>query len=47
VCGFAPLYTFLGLMNGTQGRLLHYDRSRDAATDSSVSYASLAFTAAG
>ena len=47
VCGFAPLYAFLGLMDGTHGRLLHYDRSRDEATDSSVSYASLAFTAGG
>ena len=32
-------------MEGTAGRLLHYDRSHDDATRSSVTYASLAFAA--
>ncbi len=45
ICGFAPLYTFLALMDGAGGHLLHYDRSRDDTTRSSVTYASLAFTA--
>lgn len=43
ICGLAPLYTFLALMDGAPGRLLHYDRSRDEATRSSVTYASFAF----
>jgi len=42
ICGFAPMYTFLRLVD-VPGRLLHYDRTRDDATRSSVSYASLAF----
>jgi len=44
ICGLAPLYTFLALMDGARGELLHYDRSRDDATASTVSYASLALT---
>ncbi len=44
ICGLAPLYAFLTLMDGAIGRLLHYDRSRDDATRSSVTYASLAFS---
>jgi hypothetical protein len=43
ICGFSPLDAFLGVMDGAAGRLLHYDRSRDDATRSSVTYASLAF----
>jgi AmmeMemoRadiSam system protein B len=46
ICGLAPLYTFLTLMDGARGELLHYDRSRDDATASTVSYASLALTGA-
>ncbi len=46
VCGLAPLYAFLTLMDGARGCLLHYDRSRDDASGSTVSYASLAFTGA-
>lgn len=43
ICGFAPMYTFLHLVEGGRGRLLKYDRSLDPATQSSVSFASLAF----
>jgi AmmeMemoRadiSam system protein B len=43
ICGFSPMYTLLTLLDGARGRLLHYDRTRDEATRSSVSYASLAY----
>ena len=43
ICGFSAMYTFLSALAGTHGALLHYDRTRDEATRSSVSYASLAY----
>jgi len=43
VCGFSPMYTFLHLVEATRGKLLKYDRSFDPTTQSSVSFASLAF----
>ncbi|HKA52221.1 MAG TPA: AmmeMemoRadiSam system protein B [Candidatus Binatia bacterium] len=43
ICGFSPMYTFLHLVEATQGKLLKYDRSVESATQSSVSFASLAF----
>jgi len=43
ICGFSPMYTLLALLEGPPGRLLCYDRARDEATRSSVSYASLAY----
>ena len=43
ICGFSPLYTLLSLIDGARGHLLCYDRTRDEATRSSVSYASLAY----
>lgn len=43
VCGFAPMYTFLHLVEAQEGKLLKYDRSIDPATQSSVSFASMAF----
>lgn len=43
VCGFAPMYTFLHLVEAKEGKLLKYDRSVDSATQSSVSFASMAF----
>lgn len=43
VCGFAPMYTFLHLVEAKEGKLLKYDRSIDPATQSSVSFASMAF----
>ena len=46
VCGAAPLLLLLELLRGGRGRLLHYDQSRDDATHSAVTYASLAFEAA-
>jgi AmmeMemoRadiSam system protein B len=47
ICGFAPMYTLLSLLDGATGRLLHYDRSSDPATRSAVTFASLAYTAGG
>jgi len=43
VCGFSPMYTFLHLVGAKEGKLLKYDRSVDPTTQSSVSFASLAF----
>ncbi|MBI3301498.1 MAG: AmmeMemoRadiSam system protein B [Deltaproteobacteria bacterium] len=43
VCGFSPMYTFLHLVDATQGKLLKYDRALDPTTQASVSFASLAF----
>ena len=43
ICGFSPMYTFLHLVDATQGKLLKYDRSIESTTQSSVSFASLAF----
>ena len=45
VCGAAPLLVLLELLRGIPGRLLCYDESRDEATRSAVTYASLAFPA--
>ena len=43
ICGLSAMYAFLSLLDGTSGRLLHYDRTRDESTRSSVSYAALAY----
>jgi len=43
VCGFSPMYTFLQVIDATRGKLLQYDRTLESATQSSVSFASLAF----
>jgi AmmeMemoRadiSam system protein B len=43
VCGLSAMYAFLAVVAGARGRLLHYERTHDDATRSSVSYASLAF----
>ena len=43
VCGAAPMYTFLETIEAGTGKLLKYDRSLDEQTQSSVSFASLAF----
>lgn len=37
------MYTMLHLLNAEPGRLLRYDRSLDRQTQSSVSFASVAF----
>ncbi|MBF6567625.1 MAG: AmmeMemoRadiSam system protein B [Candidatus Binataceae bacterium] len=42
VCGVAPLYTQLALLKGHRGRLLNYDVAMEPATESAVSFASLA-----
>jgi hypothetical protein len=43
ICGFPAMYTFLRAVRAAEGKLLMYDRSVEAATESSVSFASLAF----
>ena len=43
VCGFSPMYTMLNLLDAKHGKLLKYDRSVDTHTQSSVSFASVAF----
>ncbi len=46
VCGLSAMYTFLEVAKRTgmtRGHLLRYDRSREHGTQSSVSFASLAF----
>jgi AmmeMemoRadiSam system protein B len=42
ICGLAPMYTQLELLNGRRARLLHYDIALEPQTDSLVSFASLA-----
>jgi AmmeMemoRadiSam system protein B len=42
ICGLAPIYTQLELLNGRRARLLHYDIALEPQTDSLVSFASLA-----
>lgn len=43
ICGFPPIYTFLASVEATSGRLLKYEQWSEAATQSAVTYASLAF----
>lgn len=43
ICGFSPMYTLVAALDGVQGRLLRYDRSDEAQTQSAVSFASLVF----
>ena len=42
ICGFAPIYTFLHLVNAKQGKLLKYAYA-ETAPQSAVSFASMAF----
>jgi AmmeMemoRadiSam system protein B len=44
VCGFSPLAVLLELVSGTVGRRLDYDIWEEAATQSAVSFAALAFS---
>jgi predicted class III extradiol MEMO1 family dioxygenase len=44
VCGFVPIYTLLRLLEGTRGRLLHYDRT-ELSPGSFVSFASMMWNA--
>ena len=44
ICGLSAMYAFTTLLDGAPGRLLHYDRTCDENTRSSVSYAALAYS---
>lgn len=43
ICGLAPIYILLRLLEGTEGKLLKYGQSMDPASQSVVTFASLAF----
>ncbi|MEW6734956.1 MAG: AmmeMemoRadiSam system protein B [Acidobacteriota bacterium] len=43
ICGFPPILTFLATIDGLQGRLLKYEQWSETATESAVTYASMAF----
>jgi MEMO1 family protein len=43
VCGFAPMYTFLNVIEASEGKLLKYGCATDMYPESLVSFASLAF----
>lgn len=43
VCGFAPIYTFLHVVEANEGKLLRYGCATDMYPESLVSFASLAF----
>jgi hypothetical protein len=43
ICGFAPMYTFLNVIDAEQGELLRYGQATDMYPESIVSFASLAF----
>lgn len=43
ICGLAPIYLLLHLVSARQGRLLYYGQSMDEATQSAVTFASMAF----
>lgn len=45
ICGFAPLYSFLRVLEGEKGKLLHYNQATSPPEGSIVSYASAVFTA--
>jgi hypothetical protein len=42
VCGYAPMYTMMRLLNGERGRLLHYGKT-ELSSGSFVSFASMAW----
>ncbi len=46
ICGLAPIYVLLHLLEGTEGKLLKYSQSPDPASQSVVTFASLAYFAA-
>lgn len=43
VCGFPPILTLMATLDRVKGRLLQYDQWHERATESAVTYASLAF----
>lgn len=45
ICGLVPIYVLLRLLEGTEGRLLKYSQSLDPASQSVVTFASMAYFA--
>jgi MEMO1 family protein len=43
ICGFPPIYTLLHLLGAREGKILKYGQSLDPATQSVVTFASVAF----
>jgi len=43
ICGLAPIYVLLHLLEGAEGKLLKYSQSLDPASQSVVTFASLAY----
>ncbi|HWH80533.1 MAG TPA: AmmeMemoRadiSam system protein B [Candidatus Binatus sp.] len=43
ICGFAPLYSLIHLLDGSRGNHLHYDQAFTPETGSAVTFASLIF----
>ena len=43
ICGLPPIYAMLRCMKASQGKMLRYDYNLEAATDSMVSFCSMAF----
>ncbi len=43
VCGLSPIYVLLNILDGAQGKLLKYSQSLDPATQSVVTFGSVAF----
>jgi hypothetical protein len=43
ICGFPPIYTLLHLLGAREGKFLKYGQSLDPATQSVVTFASVAF----
>jgi AmmeMemoRadiSam system protein B len=43
ICGLVPIYVLLRLLEGTEGRLLKYSQSLDQASQSVVTFASMAY----
>lgn len=46
ICGLVPIYVLLRLLEGAEGRLLKYSQSLDPASQSVVTFASMAYFAA-
>ena len=43
ICGFAPLYSFIHLLDGNHGRTLRYDQAFTPETGSAVTFTSMVF----
>jgi predicted class III extradiol MEMO1 family dioxygenase len=44
ICGFAPLYSLIHLLDGARGNHLHYGQAFTAETGSAVTFASVEFS---